>query len=52
MSVITLRSGKELKELRKSREVEHEIEINKPEPNQDQNTTSNVKEVGEDKKEP
>jgi len=41
-----------LKEPRTNREVEHEIEVNKPEPNQDQDTTSNVKEVGEDKKEP
>ena len=53
---MTLRSGKELKEPRKNREVEHEIEVNKPkakpEPNQDKDTTSNVKEVGEDKKEP
>ena len=48
---MTLRSGRELKEPRKNREVEHEIEVNKHEPNQDQDTTSNVKEVGEDKKE-
>ena len=47
-----LKSGKELKESKKNREVEHEIEANKPEPNQDQDTTSNVKDVGEDKKEP
>ena len=52
MSAITLRSGKELKEHRKNGEVEHEIEVNKPEPNQDQDTTSNVKEVAKDKKEP
>ena len=52
MSAITLRSGKELKEHRKNREIEHEIEVNKPEPNQDQEITSNVKEVREDKKEP
>ena len=39
-----LRSQKELNELMKNREVEHEIEVNKPEPNQDQETTSNVKE--------
>jgi len=41
-----------LKEPRKNREIEHEIEVNKLEPNQDQGTTSNVKEVREDKKEP
>jgi len=33
VSAMTLRSGKELKELRKNRKVKHEIEINKPEPN-------------------
>jgi len=48
---MTLRSGKKLKEPGKNREVEHEIEDNKPEPNQDQDTTSNAKEVGEEKKE-
>ena len=41
-----------MKEPRTNREVEHEIEVNKPEPNQDQDTTSNVKEVCKDKKEP
>jgi len=40
------------KEPTKNREVEHETEVNKSEPNQDQDTTSNVMEVGEDKKEP
>jgi len=49
---MTLRRGKDLKEPRKNRKVEHEIDVNQPEPNQDQDTTSNVKEVGEDKKEP
>ena len=49
---MTLKSGKQLKEPRKNREVEHEMEVNKPEPNQDQDTTSNIKEVGEDDKEP
>jgi len=49
---MTLRSGKELKEPRKNREVEHEIEVHKPKPHQDRDTTSNVKEVGEGKKEP
>ena len=52
MSAITLRSGKELKEPKKNREVQHEIEVNKPKPNQDQDTISNAKEAGEDKKEP
>jgi len=33
VSAMTLRSGKELKEPRKNREVEYEIEINKLEPN-------------------
>ena len=47
---MTPRSGKELKEPSKNREVEHETEVNKPEPNRDQDTTSNVKKVGEDKK--
>ena len=49
---MTFRNEKELKEPRKNREVEHEIEVNRPEFSQDQDTTSNVKEVGEDKKEP
>ena len=49
---MTLRSVKEWKEPRKNRKVEHEIEVNKSESNQDQDTTFNVKEVGEDKKEP
>jgi len=52
VSAITLGSGKELKENRKNREVEHGIEVNTSEPNQDQDATSNVKKVGEDKKEP
>jgi len=52
VSAMTLRSGKELKEPRKNKEVEHEIAVSKFEPNRDQDTTSNVKEVGEDKKEP
>jgi len=38
-----------LKEPRKNREVEHQIEVSKPKPNQNQDTTYNVKEVGEDK---
>ena len=38
MSAMTLRSGKELKESRKNGEVEHEVEVSKPEPNQDQDT--------------
>jgi len=50
VSSMTLRSGKELTEPTKNREVEHEMEVNKPEPNQDQDATSNVKEVDEDKK--
>jgi len=33
MSAMTLRSGKKLKEPRKNREVEHEIEVDKPELN-------------------
>jgi len=49
---MTLRSGKQLKEPTKNREAEHEIEVNKPKPNQDHDTTYNVKQVGEDKKEP
>jgi len=49
---MTLRNGKELKKSRKNREVKHEIEVNRPKPNQDQDTTSTVKEVFEDKKEP
>ena len=34
VSAITLRSGKELKEPRTNREVEHEVEVQEPEPNQ------------------
>jgi len=41
-----------LKEPGRNREVKHEIDVNKPEPNQDQDITSNDKEVGEEKKEP
>ena len=52
VSAMTLRSGKELKEPRKNKVVDYGIEVNKLEPNQDQGTTSNVKEVGKDKKEP
>jgi len=48
---MTLRNVKELKEPKKNKEVEHEIEVSKPESNPDQDTNSNVKEVGEDKKE-
>jgi len=33
VSAMTLRSGKELKEPMKNREVEYEIEVNKSEPN-------------------
>ena len=50
VSAMTLRSGKQLKEPRKNREVEHELELNKPEPNQHQDTTFNVKKIDEDKK--
>ena len=52
VSAMTLRSGKELKETRKDRGVEHEIEVQELEPNQDQDTLPNGKEVGKDKKEP
>jgi len=49
---MTLRSGKDLKEPRKNKEVKHEIEVEEPEPNQHQDTPSNGKEAGKDKKEP
>jgi len=52
MCAMTLKSGKELKEPRKNREVKHETELNKPKPKEDQDTTSNAKEVGDGKKEP
>ena len=49
---MTLRNVKELKEPKKNKEVEHEIEVSKLEPNQDKDITSYVKEVDEYKKEP
>jgi len=41
-----------LKESRKNREIEHEVEVQESKPNQDENTPSNGKVVGKDKKEP
>jgi len=49
---MTLRSEKESKEPGKSREVEHEIEVNQLEPSKDQDITSNANEISENKKEP
>lgn len=48
---MTLRSGQNLKESRKSRDVEQEIEVNELEPHQDQDITSNTKEISENKNE-
>ena len=52
VSATSLRSGKVLKEPRKNREIEHEVEVQKPEPNKDQDIPSNGREVGKDEKEP
>ena len=51
VSPMTLRNGKELKKLGKSREEEQEIDVNEPEPNKNQDPTSNAKEAGENEKE-
>jgi len=49
MSAMIVGSGKELKELKKCKEEEQDIEINKLELSKDQYLPSNAKEVGEDK---
>ena len=48
----TLRSGKELKEPRKSRELELDLEIKGAEPELDTNSNQTTKEIGEKKREP
>ena len=52
VSAITIRSGEELKEPRKSREIEPELEIKGPEPELDTNSNQTTKEIGEKKREP
>ena len=52
VSAITLRSGKELQEPRKSREVEPELEVKGTEPGLDTNSNQTTKEIGEKKREP
>jgi len=49
VSSIKLRSGKELKEPRKNREEEQEIEVNRLEPSKEKDPTSNAKEMHEKK---
>jgi len=52
VSAITLRSGKELKEPKKSRELEPELEIKGAKPELDTNSNQTTKEIGEKKREP
>ena len=52
VSAITLGSGKELQEPRKSREVEPELEVKGTEPGLDTNSNQTTKEIGEKKREP
>jgi len=52
VSTITLRSGKELKEPRKSRELELELEVKETEPELDTDSDLTTKEIGEKKREP
>jgi len=49
---MTLRSRKELKEPRKSREVEPELEIKEAELELDKDSNLTIKETGEKKREP
>jgi len=52
VSAMTLRSGKELKEPRNSREVEPELEVEEAEPELDKDSNLTIKEIGEKKREP
>ena len=52
VSAITIRSGKELKEPRKSREVEPELEVKEAEPKLDKDSNLTIKKIGEKKREP
>lgn len=52
VSAITLRSGKELKERRKSGELEPELEVKGVEPELDADSNQTTKETGEKKREP
>jgi len=52
VSAITIRSGEELKEPRKSRELEPELEIKGAEPGIDTNSNQTTKEIGQKKREP
>ena len=52
VSAITLRSGKELQEPRKSREVETELEIKGTDPELDTDSNQTTKEIGKKKREP
>ena len=52
VSAITLRSGKELKEPTKNREVEPELEVKAAEPELDTESNQTTKELGEKKREP
>ena len=49
---MTLRSGKELKEPRKIRELEPELEVKGVEPKLDTDSNRTIKEIGEKKREP
>ena len=52
VSAITIRSGKELQEPRKSREVEVELEVKGAEPELNIDSNQTTKEIGEKKREP
>ena len=52
VSAITLRSGKELKEPRKSRELEPELDVKGVEPELEADSSLTTKEIGEKKREP
>jgi len=52
VSAITIRSGKELQEPRKSREVELELEVKGAEPELNTDFNQTTKEIGEKKREP
>jgi len=52
VSAMTLRSGKELKEPKKSRELEPELKVKGTEPELDTESNQATKEIGEKKREP
>ena len=52
VSAMTLRSGKELKEPRKSREVEPELEVKEVESELDKDSNLTTKEIGKKEREP